>query len=85
MSDEIVLYCCRYMWKMKDSERVCFKIVTDTLEGLASFECVLRGLDGIEHICYEYLCEYDCSRLGTVVPVNLENENNSEVNDNEKV
>lgn len=59
-----ILYTYRYMWKIKSSESINFKIVTDTEDGLMLFEEALLKLDGIVSCAKEYLHEYDCSKLG---------------------
>lgn len=56
----------RYMWKLKDGDQICFKIVSDTVEGLTSFE--KSFLNEMSSSIYafgrEYLHEYDCSLVG---------------------
>lgn len=58
------VFTYRYMWKLKDSSSVNFKIVSDVESGLKSFESSLLALDGIEKCAKEYLHEYDCSLIG---------------------
>lgn len=86
-----VIYTYRYMWRLKsesfDSEfkdKICIKIITDTLEGLATFEKSLIDTLGDSLLAFgkEYLHEYDVSLLGIYVPIV---ELKSEVIENEKV
>lgn len=64
MSEKIVVYTYRYMWKLKGSENVNFKIVSDTVAGLEAFEVELLKLDNLESAGKEYLHEYDVSCVG---------------------
>lgn len=67
--DSIKIYCYRYMWQIDGNNRVNFKIVTDTVDGLNLFENNLKSLDGVKNIAKEYLHEYDCSKIGVFEPV----------------
>lgn len=58
------VYTYRYMWKNVGSDSVNFKIVSDTEAGLKLFQDELLKLPDIESAGYEYLHEYDCSRIG---------------------
>lgn len=58
------IYTYRFMWRLSGSDNICFKIVTDTSEGLKQFEDSLLKLENIELAGKEYLHEYDCSKLG---------------------
>lgn len=73
-----VVYSYRYMWKNKDSESINFKIVSDVLAGLASFEEQLKSFPDVESIAREYLHEYDCSKIGVFEPI-LGGEDNEKV------
>lgn len=67
MSKEVVytrLYCVRVMFKFVDKDFINFKIITDTDPGIRQFVDSLKKLDNIDSIAYEYLHEYDTSRLG---------------------
>lgn len=64
MSDSVRVYSYRYMWKLKDSDKVNFKIVTDVFEGISRFESELLKIEGLESCAREYLHEYDCSLIG---------------------
>lgn len=64
MSD-VFIYSYRYMWRVDGSDSVNFKIVTDTLEGLAFFEDSLKSsVDNLVAFGKEYLCQYNCSKIG---------------------
>lgn len=58
------VYTYRYLWKMKDSSQVNFKIVSDVKDGLKAFEDALFKLEGLEKASKEYLHEYDCALIG---------------------
>lgn len=64
MSDKVFVYSYRYMWQIEGSDTVNFKIVTDTSDGLLSFEESLKVLPGVKNMAREYLHEYDCSLIG---------------------
>lgn len=66
MSDKIVLYQVRFMFKCKDNDSLMFKIVTDTVDGLKKFVDSIKSLDNVVCLAAEYLCEYDCSLLGDI-------------------
>lgn len=61
---KVLVFSYRYIWKIKGSSNLNFKIVTDTLEGLLDFEKKLLSLEDIESAGKEYLHEYDCSKIG---------------------
>ncbi|UPW41087.1 hypothetical protein [Sigmofec virus UA08Rod_5550] len=65
-SKKVILYTYRYMWKEKDKESISFKIITDTLQGHEEFEKAVMQIPNLEHFAYEYLHEYDCSRVSVV-------------------
>lgn len=54
----------RYLWQIEGNESICFKIVTDTEEGLKQFETSLFALEGLIRASKEYLHEYDCTKCG---------------------
>lgn len=60
------VFSYRYMWQVFGSDSVCFKIVTDTEDGLSKFEESLLSLDGLEKAMKEYVNEYDCSLIGKI-------------------
>lgn len=66
MEKNVIIYTYRYMWRLKDSDSVCVKIVSDVLQGLSEFENQLLALDGLESACKEYVHEYSCELLGKV-------------------
>lgn len=67
MCEKVLIYSYRYMWRVSDnSEGICFKVVTDTLQGLEEFEKALLSLDNLTDCAKEYLHEYDCSKIGIV-------------------
>lgn len=58
------VYTYRYMWKIKGSSQVNFKIVSDIEDGLKEFENSLLSVENVEKVAREYLHEYDCSLIG---------------------
>lgn len=60
------IFTYRYMWKIKDSDRICFKIITDTKSGLEQFEQALLQLPDIVSALKEYISEIDCDLVGIV-------------------
>lgn len=58
------IYSYRYMWRLKGSDSINFKIVTDTLEGLKKFEDVVVKIPDLLTFGKEYLNEYDVSLVG---------------------
>ena len=60
----MVVLTYRYMWQIKDSDHVCFKIVSDVPDGLKRFEDDLLSLEGLERCAKEYLHEYNCESIG---------------------
>lgn len=77
---KVVLFQVRVMFKFSGKKEINFKIITDTENGIKDFIDRLGNVKDIEDICVEYLCEYDCSRLGVVKKIT-----NFEVIKNEKV
>lgn len=69
--DEQIIYCYRFMWTEKNdnSDRVCFRLVTDLKEGIITFAKAMLATDTVEKLTAEYLCEYNSAMLGYVVPV----------------
>lgn len=55
---EIRLVTRRYLWKIKDDDKINIKYVTDLLEGHNSFIESLCVLPNIEKATYEYISEY---------------------------
>lgn len=64
-NEKQIVYTYRYMWRVKDSSQVNFKIVSDVRPGLDEFEKHLLALPGLESAGREYLHEYDCSLIGS--------------------
>lgn len=58
----VILYTYEYMWKVKGSESVNFKIITDVLSGHESFVEALKKLDNVECASRTYLSEIDVSK-----------------------
>lgn len=58
------VFSYRYLWQIDGNENICFKIVTDTENGLKQFETSLLALEGLIRASKEYLHEYDCSKCG---------------------
>ena len=67
MDGKVVVYTRRYMWKLKNSDSVNFKIFSDTEVGHAAFIKQLKLLPDLEKASYEYLHEYDVSKIGVFV------------------
>lgn len=69
------IFTYRYVWRLKGSETLNFKIVTDTEKGLLEFEDKLFSIPEIESCGKEYLHEYEVSKIGVFVSLkNLEKE-----------
>lgn len=66
------LLTIRYMWTIKSdsninsSDRVYFKINTDTEKAQLEFVENLKKIDGLKALASEYLFEYDCDKLGQI-------------------
>lgn len=60
------IFTYRFMWKLKGSDLINFKVITDTSNGLASFEEALLKLQDLDSACKEYLSEIDVSLIGKV-------------------
>lgn len=63
------IYTFRYMWRLKDSDQINFKIITDTLEGLNQFEDVLKKQEDILLAGKEYLHEIDVARITQIITI----------------
>lgn len=63
------IYTFRYMWRLKDSNQINFKIITDTLEGLKQFEETLKNQEDIILAGKEYLHEIDVSRITQIITI----------------
>lgn len=63
MEEKIFLYTYRYMWKTKDSDRVQFQYVTDTLERLQSYEENILSISDLESAGKEYISQIDVSQV----------------------
>lgn len=57
------------MWKIKDSDTVNFKIISDVQAGHDLFVEELKKLPDLESAGSEYLHEYDVSKLGLFVSI----------------
>lgn len=60
------IYTYRFAWRLKDSDKVNIKVLTDTLDGLENFASYLKTLDGVEMACREYVSEFDFEKFGFV-------------------
>ncbi|WGL31099.1 hypothetical protein [Dipodfec virus UOA04_Rod_718] len=70
MEEKIVLYCYRYVWKVKGQETLNFRIVTDTEDGLQQFaDQIIQEFGDLERLGREYVCEYDVSKLCLLEPL----------------
>lgn len=58
------VFCYRYYWSLKDSDKINFKIVADIEESLAEFERQLLSIPNLVKCAKEYICEYDCALIG---------------------
>lgn len=67
------IYCYRYMWKLKDSASLNFKVLTDTEEGLLEFEKNLLVIPNLELAGKEYLHEMECEKLAQLVKLTSDN------------
>lgn len=65
MSVPVILYTYEYMWKVKGSDSVKFKIITDVLDGHTQFIDMLKKVDNIECASRTYLSEVDVSKYHT--------------------
>lgn len=63
------IYTLRYLFTLKGSEQVNYKIVSDCLEGHRKLFEAMRADDSLVKCTYEYLNEYDCGKLFEVVPL----------------
>lgn len=63
------IFTFRYMWRVKDSQQINFKIVTDTFEGLKQFEEHLSKQEDIVLAGKEYLHEIDVSRITQIITI----------------
>lgn len=81
------IYTFRYIFKMKDSESLGVKYVTDTLIALETFEREILSSVDIVSCVKEYVGEVDISQTGfvTTVKAQLENEENKVVVKDEKI
>lgn len=60
----MIVFTYRYLWQVKGSDQINFKIVSDVPDGLKSFEDALLAIPGLVKCAKEYLHEYDCSLVG---------------------
>lgn len=74
-----VIFCYRYLWKIKGSESINVKIVSDVRAGLDAFEKVLLELPDLESCGKEYVCEYDCNLISCFIPLKVVENSESEV------
>lgn len=60
------VFCYRYMWTLKGvKDKVNVKIVTDTFDGLVTFEKSIKdSVKDLENFGREYVCEYDFGKIG---------------------
>lgn len=81
VKDTITVYNYRYIWKDK-SGKLCVKYVTDTIEGHAKFQEVLRNDTNVVSALREYQHEVNFAYIGFTEPVKEENQ--KEVENSEK-
>lgn len=61
------LFTYKIMWTLKDSsDKINFKIVTDTLEGINHYVKLVSEIDNFDRCLIEYLNEFDVSKIGLV-------------------
>lgn len=53
------VYSYRFMWRLKGSDNINFKIITDTKAGIADFEDKIKQLPELHSAAKEYINEYD--------------------------
>lgn len=63
------IYTLRYLFLLKDSEQVNYKIVSDCLSGHKSLFESMKSDENLVKCTYEYLNEYDCDKLFEVAPL----------------
>lgn len=63
-----VIYTYRYLFKIVKDGKTSFhfKLFTDLKPSVEAFEKVLLGLEGLESLAREYVCEYDPQFVGFV-------------------
>lgn len=76
------VYSYRYMWMIEGSDKINFKIVTDTVKGLEDFENSLKSLKGLTKAGKEYLHEYDINFIGKFIDLLYKEESNNETQKN---
>lgn len=81
VTDTVTVYCYRYIWKDKEG-KLGVKYFTDTIEGHAKFQEVLRNDANVVSALREYQHEVNFAYIGFTEPV--KEENKTEVESNEK-
>lgn len=53
------IYVYRYMWKMKDSDKIQLKVVSDVIKSHMQFRKALQEDENVVSAFCEYVSEYD--------------------------
>lgn len=68
-SEKVVLVTRRYLWKQKDDDKICVKVLTGVAQEHNNFTFSLLKDENIERATSEYLGEYDLLQFGLIVPI----------------
>lgn len=68
-SEKVVLVTRRYLWKKKDNDKICVKVLTGVAQEHNDFTSLLLKDEGVERATSEYLGEYDLLQFGVIVPI----------------
>lgn len=64
-----VLYTYEYIWKLDNSDNLCFKVITDTIQGHEAFVKMLKDIPGLVLASRTYLHEIDCFKYHLDEPI----------------
>lgn len=56
----------RYFFKLKDSDKICYRVISDLEEAHKRIVDSFFSDEAIEKASCEYLSEYDCDKLGII-------------------
>lgn len=62
----VSLVARRYIWKEKDNDKLCVKIVTGVAEEHLQMKKSLFESEFVEAATSEYVCEYDLAQYGVI-------------------
>ncbi|WGL30984.1 hypothetical protein [Dipodfec virus UOA04_Rod_618] len=74
--DDLIVYSYRYMWTLKGSDNVQFRIITDTQKGHDSYIKDILALDNLEHASRIYLSECNVFKSFEIDTLKKEGEKN---------